>query len=131
MTPWVSCPGHKLISRDHESRTKTSTKLNFTISKKTKDLRSTHNTKVLRSIENLPPGLKKSYQYQRVFKLTPGQNPINGPSFYVVKPKSRLQRLLLYKIIKAHILISSSFKILFQAIYLSTLYNHKLQYYND
>ena len=56
------------------------------------------------SIENLPPRLNKSNQYQQLFELTLGQNPNNsnnGPSFYVRKRKSRLKWLLPHKIINA------------------------------
>ena len=61
-------------------------KLRF--SKFKKDIRSkikTHNTKLLRSIENLPPRLNETYQYQRVLKLTPGQNQNSALSFFVLK----------------------------------------------
>ena len=50
---------------------------------------------------SLPPRLNKFNQFNGVIKLTPGQNPNNGPSFYVEKRKSRLQKLFLYKILSA------------------------------
>ena len=61
----------------------------------------THNTKMLRSVENLPPRLNTTNQYYSVFKLTPGQNANTGSNLYNVKRKRRPQRLLLYKIINA------------------------------
>ena len=53
------------------------------------DIRSKIQTqhKMLRIFEKLPPRPNKTNQNQQLLKLTPGQNPISGPSFYEVKQK--------------------------------------------